>query len=100
MKVKIIAPSSDEVSPPILSEAQMMPHVMPIYLAAVFRRLQDEEECSVLVTGRSNIGSDWPITGCVWGRRNTPTNAGASARKRVGHTHGKGNTNTTSIGRG
>ena len=35
MKVKIIAPSSDEVSPSILSEAKLMPHVAPIYLAAL-----------------------------------------------------------------
>jgi len=35
MKVKIIAPSSDEVSPSILSEAKLMPNVALIYLAAL-----------------------------------------------------------------
>jgi len=35
MKVKIIAPSSDELSPSILSEAKLMPNVALIYLAAL-----------------------------------------------------------------
>ena len=35
MKVKIIAPSSDEVSPSIRSEAKLMPHVALTYLAAL-----------------------------------------------------------------
>ena len=35
MKVKIIAPSSDEVSLSILSEAKLMPNVALTYLAAL-----------------------------------------------------------------
>ncbi|MFC1892572.1 hypothetical protein ACFLYR_00830 [Chloroflexota bacterium] len=35
MKVKIIAPSSDEVSSSIRSEAELMPNVALVYLAAL-----------------------------------------------------------------
>ncbi|MFC1893786.1 radical SAM protein, partial [Chloroflexota bacterium] len=35
MKVKIIAPSSDEVSPSIRSEAELMPNVALLYLSAL-----------------------------------------------------------------